>query len=135
MTKVELFEAIRRDKHVHGKSMREISRTRGVHRRRVRQALESAIPPPRKRTEREAPILTPSMRRQIDAWLEADKKAPRKQRHTARRIWLRLRAELEFAGAESTVWRYVGRRRRELGLGKAAFVPLVHLPGKEAEVD
>lgn len=135
MTKVELFEAIRRDKHVHGKSKREIARMRGVHRRTVRQALKSASPPPRKRTEREPPILTPSMRRQIDTWLEKDQEAPRKQRHTARRIWQRLRAELEFTGAESTVRRYVGRRRRALGLGKAAFVPLVHLPGKEAEVD
>ena len=38
-------------------------------------------------------------------------------------------------GAESTVRRFVGRRRRELGVGKEAFVPLTHIPGEEAEVD
>jgi predicted transcriptional regulator len=96
MTKVELFEAIRRDRYVQQKSVREIARDRGIHRRTVRQALESAVPPARKRVEREAPVLTAAMCQLIDAWLEGDREAPRKQRHTARRIWQRLRSEQDF---------------------------------------
>lgn len=135
MTKVELFEAIRRDARVHGRSIRQIARERGIHRRMVRQALSDAVPPPRRATHRTPPVLTEQMREQIDTWLRADKQAPRKQRHTARRIWQRLRAELDFVGAESTVRRVVSQRRRALGLGKEAFVPLSHRAGEEAEVD
>ena len=40
-----------------------------------------------------------------------------------------------FSGAESTVRKYVGRRKRELALSSSAYVPLDHLPGEEAEVD
>ena len=135
MTKVELFEAIRRDKRVHGKGIRQIARERGVHRRMVREALESAIPRPRKPPEREPPVLTRELRVQIDKWLKEDRTAPRKQRHTARRIWKRLRKEKDFTGAESTVRRYVSGRRRELGASKDAFVPQTHDPGDEGEVD
>lgn len=135
MTKVELFEGIRRDKLLRNKSVRQIAKDRGIHRRMVREALESAIPKPRKRPDREPPVLTRELRGQVDTWLEADKKAPRKQRHTARRVWQRLGREHGFTGAESTVRRYVGRRRRELGLRSDAFVPLAHDEGKEGEVD
>lgn len=135
MTRVELFEAIRRDHFVRGKSIRGIARDRGIHRRMVRDALRSAVPPARKRPVREPPVLTPAMRVVIDAWLEADRTAPRKQRHTGRRIFRRLQAEHGYSGAESTLRRYVGRRRRELAMGKHVFVPLSHEPGREAEVD
>lgn len=135
MTKVELFEAIRRDHHVRGLSIRQIAKQRGVHRRLVRQALSDAVPPARKVAERSSPVLDAQIRAQIDQWLVGDAKAPRKQRHTARRVFVRLRQETAFAGAESTVRRYVCARRRELGVGKEVFVPLVHVPGAEAEVD
>lgn len=135
MTKVEQFEAIRRDVLLHGKSRRAVARELGVHRRAVRQALADAVPPPRKAPDRERPTLTSAMRGQIDEWLKADRDAPRKQRHTARRIFQRLEKELGFEGAESTVRAYVGERRRVLGLKGEAFVPLTHTPGVEAEVD
>lgn len=135
MTKVELFEAIRRDHMIRGKSVRAIARERVLHRRVVRQALADAIPPPRKKAARGCPVLTTPMRACIDEWLEADRKAPRKQRHTARRIFKRLRDEKNFQGAESTVRFFVGRRRRELAIGKQVFVPLGHAPGAEGEVD
>ena len=118
MTKVELFEIIRREHFLHGNGIRKISRERGIHRRMVRQALDNAIPPNRKNVEREAPVLRTAHKQLVDKWLEADKTAPRKQRHTARRIWQRLRAETDFTGAESTIRRFVGRRRRELGLSR-----------------
>jgi transposase len=135
MTKVELFEAIRRDNCIHGKSIREIARERGVHRRTVRQALGRALPPSRRRPQREAPVLTAALQALVDGWLREDATAPRKQRHTGARIFARLRAEAGYAGAASTVRRYVGRRRRELAGSRAVFVPLVHEPGEEAEVD
>ena len=135
MTKVELFEAIRRNHLIGGKSVRAIARERGVHRRVVRQALADAVPPPRKKAEREWLVLTTSMRAQVDEWLEADRKAPRKQRHTARRIFKRLRDEMGYQGAESTVRFFVGGRRRELAIGKQVFLPLGHAPGGEGEVD
>jgi transposase len=135
MTKVELFEAIRRDKILHGKSIRMISQERQIHRRVVRQALASAVPPERKGVRREPPVLTRELRALIDEWLLADQTVHRKQRHTARRIWNRLRTEHGFTGAESTVRRVVGQRRRALGASGAAFVPLTHAPGEEAEVD
>jgi Mu transposase, C-terminal domain len=61
---------------------------------------------------------------------------PRKQRHTARRIWQRLVAEHGATLAEVTVSRYVARRRAELGLDRIEVaVPQAHLPGAEGEVD
>jgi transposase len=135
VTKVELYEVIRRAWHVGGKSLRAISREQGVHRRVVRQALRSAIPPPRKAPEREPAVLTRALRAVIDQWLQAEQAAPRKQRHTAHRAYLRLVHEHGFAGGESTVRRYVGQRRRELGLKGEAYIPRDHQPGEEAEVD
>jgi hypothetical protein len=61
---------------------------------------------------------------------------PRKQRHTARRIWQRLVAEHGASVAEVTVSRYVARRRAELGLEQVQVAaPQDHAPGEEAEVD
>jgi transposase len=72
----------------------------------------------------------------IDAWLLADEDAPRKQRHTARRIWQRLVAEHQATCSEVTVSRYVARRRVELGLAtREVSIPQTHLAGAESEVD
>ena len=73
----------------------------------------------------------------IDAILESDRQAPRKQRHTAHRIYQRLRMELPGGDAsESTVRRYVGRRKRAMGLaGRETFVPQSYAWGSEAQVD
>jgi transposase len=133
---VELFEQIRRDHDREGLSLHALARRHRVHRRTVRQALASPLPPPRKRPEsRSAPKLG-RVRALIDSWLIADKDAPRKQRHTAKRIWQRLVSEHGADVAERTVREYVARRRRELGLAVAeVFVPLCHEPGAEAEVD
>ena len=72
----------------------------------------------------------------ILSWLRSDKEIPRKQRHTARRIYSRLVEEYDFRGAESTVRRYVRRLKIDEGLYKhEAFIPLEPDCGKEAEVD
>src|SRR5215207_1349199 len=133
-SKVKVFEQIRRAREREGLSIHELSRRFGVHRRAVRQALGSAVPPERKRPVRSAPVMDP-WKATIDGWLEADRAAPRKQRHTARRVWQRLVEENKAQVGESTVRRYVAevRRRQKLPLAEV-MVPQDHPLGVEAEV-
>src|SRR5664280_28494 len=134
-SRVETFEQIRRDRDLEGLSIRALAERHGVHRRAVRQALAAPLPPVKRRpVGRPAPKLGP-YRGLIDSWLDGDRDAPRKQRHTAKRIWERLRDEHAADVAERTVREYVHGRRRERGEGVQAFVPQVHAAGVEAEVD
>src|SRR5215217_189642 len=114
-SRVELFERIRRDREREGLSIRELARRHGVHRRAVRQALASPLPPSRKQPERRPAPKLGAYWPLIDEWLLADREAPRKQRHTAKRVWQRLVDEHGAEVAETTVREYVRRRRRELG--------------------
>ena len=135
-SRVELFEAIRRDRRVEALSIRELAERHKVHRRAVRQALASALPPPRKEYVARTRPATDPWSEVIDAWLIADKDVPRKQRHTARRVWQRLVAEHGAVLSEISVSRYVARRRVELDLVHVeVFIPQTHKPGAEAEVD
>jgi transposase len=135
-SRVELFEQIRRDQRLEGLSIRELADRHGVHRRTVRQALAAAVPPPRKTyPPRPRPAIEP-WAAVIDGWLLGDRDVPRKQRHTARRVWQRLVAEHGATVSEVTVSRHVARRRLELGLVHVdVAIPQTHLPGAEAEVD
>ncbi len=135
-SRVEQFEQIRRDREQEGLSIRELARRHGVHRRTVRQALASPLPPPRRQPERRPAPKLGAYRPLIDGWLLADREAPRKQRHTAKRVWQRLVDEQGAEVSERQVRRYVRMRRRELGEPvDEVFVPQVHEPGIEAEVD
>jgi len=120
--KVELFEQIRREYEFGVGTIRGVAHKLKVHRRMVRQALASAEPPQRKQVGRERPVIGP-LRLYIDAILEADRKAPRKQRHTAHRIYERIRTGLpDYQVAEVTVRSYVRERKRELGWSTARSV-------------
>src|SRR5487761_1206158 len=92
-------------------SIRALAEKYGVHRRTVRQALLSAVPPARTVVERTAPVLGPWIN-VIDGWLESDRTAPKKQRHTARRVHQRLVEEHDAEISESTVRRYVAHYKR-----------------------
>ena len=122
--KVELFEQIRREYEFGAGTIIGIARKLGVHRRMVREAVRSATPARRKKTERPQ-VKMAGVSEFIDGILEADRKAPRKQRHTAKRIWERTREEIAGSTvAERTVRHYVERRKQELGYGrKDTFVP------------
>jgi transposase len=102
----------------------------------VREAVRNAVPAQRKKTERPSLKMAPAVAL-IDAILEGDRKAPRKQRHTARRIFDRIRVEVPgCTPAERTVRQYVERRKRELGLAlHETFVPQSYDWGVEAQID
>jgi transposase len=133
---VELYEQIRREYEYGAGTIKGVARRFGVHRRMVREAIANAVPPARKTPVRVRPKLGPAMEF-IDGILESDRKAPRKQRHTAHRIWVRLRKERpEIEVAECTVRRYERQRKREMGLkGGETFVPQSYRWGQEAQVD
>ena len=144
-SRVELYAAIRFDWQRNQMSIRGLADKYGVHRRTVREAIESPIPPPRKSPPRRTLVMG-VVRDAVDAMLAEDLDAPRKQRHTARRVFQRLRAEHDAQVSYSYVAKYVHRRRPQLVAEAAVrdaaragvvagFVPQCHLPGAEAEVD
>lgn len=137
-SKVDLYAAIRRDAKA-GASLQALMRKYGVGYETVQKALISALPEPRKKMEPRETRLD-RYKPVIDGILTADLTAPRKQRHTVKRIYDRL---LDEHGAEVSyqmVRGYVAARREEIRLeaGKGVadvFVPQTHRPGAEAEVD
>lgn len=133
--KVELFELIRRE-YEHGiGTIKGVAKIFGIHRRVVRQALASSVPPDRQIPERQKPKISLVMGF-VDEILEADKKVRKKQRHTAHRIWERILKERNVSICESVVRSFVRTRKRELGLkGQAVTIPQLYSPGQEAQVD
>jgi len=115
---VELFEQIRRE-YEHGNGT--ISGTAhkfGVHRRTVRQAIECAVPPERKKPDRKRTKFD-AVKGFIERILRDDERAPRKQRHTAHRIFSRLQTELpEAEVSERSIRQYVEEIRRQIGPAK-----------------
>src|SRR3954468_6946266 len=121
---------IRRRVLVDGVSKRQILRETGMHWTTLEKILQHSQPPGyRADKPRPKPKLGPYLDR-IAQILEADKQAPRKQRHTAKRIYQRL-GEEGYGGGYTVVKEVV----RDLRLkGREVFVPLVHRPG-EAQGD
>jgi len=134
--KVELFEQLRREHEFGIGTVAGVAAKFGVHRRTVRQALLGALPAVHHYPLRLKPKLE-SVVAFIDGILEADQRAPRKQRHTARRIYRRIRTEFpETSVAESTVRNHVRERKHQLGLlRRETFVPQSYALGQEAQVD
>ncbi|GAA1836508.1 IS21 family transposase [Agromyces salentinus] len=138
-SRVDVFARIRRDARIEGLGIRALARRHGVGRQTVRQALASPEPPPKKTRVRTAPRLD-RFKPLIDAMLREDLDAPRKQKHTATRVFDRLIAEHGATELSySTVRNYVRTRRPQIDAASGrpfdVFVPQEHAAGAEAEVD
>ena len=133
---MELFEQLRREFQHGVGTVSGVARKFGVHRRMVREAVANAVPAPRKTPVRTKPKIE-AVKEWIDEILKADQSAPRKQRHTARRIFNRLRQERgEHAVAESTVRQYVRAQKARMGSGPhEVFIAQSYAWAKEAQVD
>ena len=134
--RVELFAAIRFDWQRYQMPARGLARKYDVHRRTVRQAIASPVPPDRKVPLRAAPVRE-AVAGWIDEMLREDLAAPRKQRHTARRVFERLADEHGAQVSYSYVAKYVARRRAEITAqdrdgaeGLDGFVPQAREPGR-----
>jgi len=128
---VEIYGRVRRAVRVEGRSQRAVAKEFGLSRDTVRKMLQFAVPPG---YQRQQPIKRPKLGPWlgvIDAILEDDKQRPVKQRHTAKRIFERLKEEHQFTGGYTIVKDYV--RSAELH-SREMFIPLTHAPG-EAQAD
>jgi transposase len=129
---MEDFELIRRLVLIEGLSQRKVALKLGKSRKSVRKALMDSEPgsyslrAPKRRpvTDWAIPI--------IKAWLEQDRSAPRKQRHTNVRIYERLRDEYQFIGSRRAISDLVGILREK---PIEVFCPIEHLPGDEIQID
>jgi len=131
MYAVETYAAVRQFVFIEGKSRREAARAFGLSRDTINKMCRFSAPPGYQRTKKpEKPKLGPLIP-VIDAILQADQTAPPKQRHTAKRIFERLKAEHGFTGGYTVVKDYV---RIAKARARETFVPLAHPPG-HAQVD
>lgn len=137
MLTMDDIKYIKRMHYVEGCSLREIMRRSGYHYETVKKYLdmEDFNDPPK--PPKELPSLLDSLKPVIDKWLEDDLKAPRKQRHTAKRVYDRLQEEYpeQLEVKLRTVQYYVSMKKKELYTEKSkGYLPLDH-PAGEAQVD
>jgi transposase len=135
MLKVDQYGYIRTAHRVYGKTIKQIARETGHSKNTIKRILRGEYSGYTERSHQPYPALGTNIGI-IDQWLAADKSQPKKQRHTAVRIYHRLKQELGFTGSETTVRRYVKEAKLRLGLsGQQAFIPCQPPAGGEAEVD
>ena len=135
MLKVDQYDFIRTGYRVYGKKIKQMARETGHSKNTIKKVLRGEYKGYKERDNQPFPVLAPYLDI-IDGWLKRDKGSPKKQRHTAVRVYNRLVAEHGFKGAESTVRRYVREAKIRLGLnGQQAFIPSDPEAGIEGEVD
>ena len=135
MLKVDQYEFIRTGHRVYGKKIKEIARETGHSKNTIKKVLRGQFEGYKERDKQPFPVLGPYLEI-IDGWLRSDKENPKKQRHTAVRVYNRLKLEHGYTGAETTVRRYVRQAKLRFGLnGQTAFIPCDPEAGIEAEVD
>jgi transposase len=130
MVKVDQYARVRRA-HRDGLGVRALARLFHHSRRKIREILAMPEPKPYVRLNPPPSILDP-FKPCIDAILTADEAAPRKQRHTASKIWRRLQQEHGYTGSYERVRLYVRERQRHQ---RETFIPLDHDPGQRLEAD
>jgi len=132
---MDQYEFIRTAHRVYDKNISELARLTGHSRNTVKKALRGEPWGYSEREKQPFPVLG-SYLDTIDGWLKEDREVPKKQRHTARRIYHRLVAEHGYKGGESTVRRYVSIAKMKLGIDRpGAFIPCDPEAGYEAEID
>jgi transposase len=135
MIGMDQYELIRTASRVYHKSIRQIARETGHCRKTIRKVLKGMEPRYRRQKSRFRPRMEP-VALVVQGWLEADRQAPRKQRHTSQRIFTRLVEEYGFEGAQSSVRRWVREFKAQRGDGRtAAVIPLDPEVAREAEAD
>ncbi|MFV9646254.1 MAG: IS21 family transposase [Desulfobacterales bacterium] len=135
MLKVDQYDYIRTAYRVYGKKIKQIARETGHSKNTIKKALLSEYNGYKAREKQRYPALGHYLKI-IDKWLKDDKEMPKKQRHTAVRVYNRLVQEHNFKGAETTVRRYVREARLRLGVrSRQVFIPSDPQSGVEAEVD
>ena len=135
--KVELFEKIRREYFEGVGTILGVAKKLGVHRRMVREAIQNAVPVKRKQVRRESTRLIAEVLLFIQQVLHQDQYAPRKQRHTAQRIYQRLREEMPQQEVSSrSVRRAVQDWKQQRKLERAeTYISQQYESGREAQVD
>jgi transposase len=132
---MDQYEYIRTAHRVYGKSIRQIQKETGHSRVTIRKVLQGEFPEYRRRSAQPHPVLE-KHRDTIEHWLKEDRENPKKQRHTARRIYTRLVEEEGYAGSEVTVRRYVRQVKAKEGMElPGVFLVLEAECGQEAEAD
>lgn len=135
MLTVSEQDYIRTAHRVHGKSIRQIMKETGYSRNTIRKMLRGEYTRYKARDNQIHPALG-HYHKIIENWLKEDRKNPKKQRHTARRIYNRLVNECGYIGSESAVRVHVRKARLMIaGCNDKAFIPLCPDVGKEAEID
>ena len=135
MLSMNQYDFIRTGYRLYKKPIKQLVRETGHSRNTIRKVISNEYVGYSSRKSQPMPVLGDYHSR-IDCWLEADKDNPEKQRHTARRIYNRLKEEYGFSGCESNVRRYVREAKRRIGLGsEKAFIPSDPMFAREAEMD
>jgi len=126
MKQVELYGKVRHAVRIEGLSERAAARRFGIDPRTVSKMMKFSVPPGYRRSQPPVkPKLGPFIGI-IDAILSEDKNRPKKQQHTSKRIFERLRDEHGFTGGMTIVKDYVALYRQQ---SQEMFVPLEHRPG------
>jgi len=123
---VDLYRRVRLACHKQGMSSREAARQFGISRETVAKMLKFNAPPGYRRTAATRRPKLDGFTDIIDGYIKDDKLVPRKQRHTSKRIFERLRGEHGFTGGYTIIKDYVRTHHQR---HKEVFVPLSHAPG------
>ena len=127
---MEQWARVRRKVLIEGRSKRSVMKEEGLHWETLQKMLAHSRPPGYRRVNK--PERKIELHREwVSGVLDSDREMPRKQRHTAKRIWERLRDERGFEGGYTAVKEVVAEFK---AVKREVFVPLIHRPG-EAQVD
>ena len=128
---MEVYLQVRRAHFDEGRSKRSIARDFGLARGTVDKMCAFPSPPGYRREQAVRRPKLDGFTDYIDAWLLKDLECPKKQRHTAKRIYDRLCAEKGFTGGYTTVKDYVRSHRQK---AREMFIPLAH-PAAHGQAD